>query len=38
MRKKNVICAILILIFTAGIAVGAWQIYQTGTVFCMAIT
>jgi len=23
MRKKNVICAVLILIFTAGIAVGA---------------
>lgn len=28
MRKKNVICAMLILIFTAGIALGAWQIYQ----------
>lgn len=28
MKKKNVICAILILIFTAGIAVGAWQIYR----------
>lgn len=28
MKKKNVICAMLILIFTAGIAVGAWQIYR----------
>lgn len=28
MKKKNVICAMLILIFTVGIAVGVWQIYQ----------
>lgn len=28
MRKKNVICAMLILIFTVGIAVGVWQIYR----------
>lgn len=28
MKKKNVICAMLILIFTVGVAVGAWQIYQ----------